>query len=101
MCSLKAFINENHSQKIAPWSTAIFPYFTALTDRKLSLGLTRCHKKKFLFTDPLFGQNISPCSLKGWEAIKAEFKALGFSVKYSQYFNMGTQQNSCQICRLW
>jgi len=47
MCSLKAFINENHSQKIAPWSTAIFPYFTALTERKLSLGLTGCHKKKF------------------------------------------------------
>lgn len=61
MRSRKAFINGNRSQKIAPWSTAIFPYFTALMGRKLSLRLTGCHiKEMFLFTGPLFGSKLLP-----------------------------------------
>lgn len=78
MHSLKAFIRENHCQKIAPCSTAIFPYFTALTERKLLLRLTGCHIKRDVFTDPLFGQDFSPYSCRGWEAIAAEFTALDF-----------------------
>lgn len=78
MHSLKAFIRENHCQKIAPCSTAIFPYFTALTERKLLLRLTECHIKRDVFTDPLFGQDFSPYSCRGWEAIAAEFTALDF-----------------------
>lgn len=66
MHSLKAFINENHSQKIAPWSTAIFPYFTAFTERKLSLGLTGCHiKRDVSFNGSFIWPEYFPVQLQG------------------------------------
>lgn len=84
MCSLKAFINENWSENCTREHRNISILYCTYREKTVIRANRVSYKKRRFSLQILYLAGIlSPHSGRGWEAITADYKALGFSAKYS------------------